>query len=180
MALEDQFETLELLGNEEEEIDLDEGGVVQRIGRVDLCLVGRFLTERSINLNAMSFRLLEIWRPGKGEHIKDIFDSRYLFQFFHEVDLNLSVGVWSMDVQIYEVPVGYFLDGVGKLLENFIGEFLEYDPKNSASFWRTYIRIPVKMDIRFPLKPFKKIKVAGGMVWVTFQYERLPTFCFIC
>ncbi|XVF48482.1 hypothetical protein PTKIN_Ptkin03bG0193900 [Pterospermum kingtungense] len=209
MDLEEQFDNLEMAGDEEEDIDMDQDGLVQQDGRMDLCLVGRFLTDRSINFNAMSSRLSEIWKPGKGVHIKHISEQRFLFQFFHQVDVNsvLAGGPWVFDnclllyqrlqsgmvptsvplfhieiwVQVYDVPVGYMSEGVGKLLGNFIGVFFYYDSKNSASLWRSYMRIRVKMDVRFLLKRFKKIKVSGGvMARVNFKYERLLIFCFVC
>ena len=41
------------------------------------------------------------------------------------------------------------------------------------------MRIRVLFDIRTPLKRKMRIKKKGGSwLWVTFEYERLPKFCF--
>lgn len=84
-------------------------------------------------------------------------------------------------MQIYDVPVGFMLESVGKQLGNFLGVFVEYDPNNSSTIWRSYMRIKLNIDVRNPLKRFKKIKVPrGDWSLVKFQYERLGTFCFLC
>ena len=38
----------------------------------DYCLVGKFLTDKTLDFTAMCNRLINLWRPGKGIHIKDI------------------------------------------------------------------------------------------------------------
>ena len=47
----------------------------------------------------MRNRLVNPWRPGKGIHIKDIPSNRYLFKFFHYVDMRrvLDGGPWTFD-----------------------------------------------------------------------------------
>ena len=65
------------------------------------CLVGHFLTDRSINFAAMGHTIVPIWRPVKGVHaigqVKEIRDNLYIFQFFHERDIHraLNDGPWS-------------------------------------------------------------------------------------
>lgn len=68
---------------------------------------------------------------------------------------------------------------MGKSLADFIGEFLEYDPKNNSHFLRLFMRIRVLVDVRKPLKRMKKIKKPGGDAKeVKFKYERLNSFCY--
>ncbi|XVF67281.1 hypothetical protein PTKIN_Ptkin10aG0108200 [Pterospermum kingtungense] len=154
MDLEAQLDNLEVDGAEEEEFDLDIGGDVKQVGRVDLCLVGRFLTESSINYNAMSSRLAKIWKPGRGFHIKDISEHRLQTGMVPTSIPLYHIDIW---VQIYEVLVGI-----------------------SQKEFHKFIRVRIRLDVRLPLKRFKKIKGAEGMARVTFKYDRLPTFCFIC
>lgn len=200
---------LSLSKDEDDGIILEAGSVSQGGPNIKLCLIGRFLTDRPINFNAMKNRMASIWRPGKGICIKELGANLYLFQFFHEVDLNRikGGGPWSFDnhllilhqledgeepshvpllhvdfwVQIFDLPVGFMSEHVGRLLGNFIGKFVEYDMQNNSSLWRTYMRIRVTIDVRLPLKRFKKIKKQGGdWAVVSFKYERLNHFCFIC
>lgn len=43
------------------------------------------------------------------------------------------------------------------------------------------MRIRVTIDLSKPLKRMMKVKKSGSVwVWITFKYENVPTFCFIC
>ncbi|GAU23341.1 hypothetical protein TSUD_237950 [Trifolium subterraneum] len=95
----------------------------------------------------------------------------------HDIPL-YHVNFW---VQIHNVPVGMMLEKVRKGLANYIGEFVEYDKNNSTSFWRQYMRVKVRVDVRRLLKIEKKIMLNGGLGGVVkFKYERLGLFCFVC
>lgn len=39
---------------------------------VELCIVGRFLTDQSINFNLMRARIASIWKPKDGVSVKSI------------------------------------------------------------------------------------------------------------
>ena len=52
-----------------------------------LCLAGRFLTNRPIDFQAMQHRMASLWQRGRGVHVKEIDPNLYLFQFYHEVDI---------------------------------------------------------------------------------------------
>lgn len=95
----------------------------------------------------------------------------------------VKVQLWHLNIwiQIYDLPMGFMMEAVGKQLGNFFGEFLEYDTKNNASIWREYMRVRIRIDVRKPLKPKKKIvKKDGTEFTVTCKYERLGEFCFSC
>lgn len=200
---------LSLSKDEDEELILDPVNLGQNPEFSDFCLVGTFLTERTINFNIMKHRLASIWRPGKGVSIHDIGSQRFVFQFFHVVDMRrvLEGGPWTFDnhflilhqlklgelpsqvplfsinfwVQVSDLPIGYMSEGVGKQLGDFIGKFIEYDVNNNSVLWRSYMRIRVAVDVRYPLKRCKKIRKPGGEWFLTnFKYERLGSFCFLC
>lgn len=74
--------------------DESEGGLVVEENEVvvvketfKLCLVGRFLTDKSIRFVSMQNTLAALWRPIKGVCIRDLGAQIYLFQFFHELEL---------------------------------------------------------------------------------------------
>jgi hypothetical protein len=141
--------------------------------------------------------------------VKEASPGLYLFKFFHPLDVDgvLKGGPWTFDnftliidrlkigvalhdiplfhvnfwVQIHDVPIGMMIEKVGKGLAHYIGEFVEYDKNNNTSFWRKYMRVKVRVDVRSPLKTEKKIKLNGGMGGVVkFKYEKLGLFCFVC
>ena len=108
-----------------------------------------FLTDHQINYIAMKHSLASLWRPGKGVSIKEAAGKRYMFQFYHPIDVKrvLDVGPWAFNnhllilhqirqgeipteiplyhiliwVQVYDVPVGYMSTAAGKQIGNFVG-----------------------------------------------------------
>lgn len=56
--------------------------------KYDLCVVGRFLTERSVNARAMKTKLADVWRPAMGINIREIDQGIFMFQFYHREDMN--------------------------------------------------------------------------------------------
>jgi 14-3-3 protein epsilon len=157
----------------------------------------------------MKVTMADVWRPVKGVKIKEATTGLFLFQFAHALDMEavLQGGPWAFNnqmlilervqlgvqieniplhhvdfwVQVHNLPTGLMAERVGKTLANFIGSFVEYDKNNTGSFWREYMRIRVRVDIRQPLKKDTKVKNQGGS-WCTvnFKYEKLGVFCFVC
>lgn len=85
-----QLAELNIENEENEELVFDEG-VEEEVNRFDLCLVGRFLSEKSINERAMKSKLADLWKPAMGISIKSIKVGLYLFQFYHKDDMNWVV-----------------------------------------------------------------------------------------
>lgn len=206
--MERAFENLSLLEEEEDELVIDPQNVPQEEGVADYCVVGRVVSDQPIIFNLLRFRMALIWKPTKGVHVKEIGDNRFLFQFFHHIDVNrvMEGAPWSFGphplvlhrlcigdiphqiplnhipfwVRIFGLPVGFFSENIGKILGDFLGRFLEYDESNKVSIWREFMRIRVELDVNEPLKRYKKIMFKGNLISVSFKYERLQTFCFVC
>lgn len=205
--LDEQMADLGIEEEENEELVFDED--VEEINKYELCLVGRFLSDKAVNNRAMKSKLADIWRPALGITIKEIETGSYLFQFYHKEDMQwvINGGPWMFDnmmlllesipsgksltkvslcflniwIQVYDIPSGFMTATVGKQLGNFFGEFLMYDQKNDSSLWREYMRIKIKLDTRKPLKRKKKIMCKNGKEFtVNCKYERLGDFCFVC
>lgn len=51
------------------------------------CLVGRLLSDRPADFEAVRNVMAALRRPGKGMFVKELDINRYMFQFFHEVDI---------------------------------------------------------------------------------------------
>ncbi|KAL8488366.1 hypothetical protein ACS0TY_024590 [Phlomoides rotata] len=101
----------------------------------------------------------------------------------------LVIGIENLDVTstdinlclIHDLQVGAFIEGVGILLGNYVGRFVEYDSSNKGAVWRPYMRIRVEVSVDDPLKTGRGIKIANGATaMVLFKYERLNLFCFLC
>ncbi|KAF4387554.1 hypothetical protein F8388_011702 [Cannabis sativa] len=198
---------------EEEEDDIITLG--QSIQKVDegvdtrWCLVGTFVQDHQMDFDTIQHQLASLWKPGMGMFCKELGQNRYLFQFFHDVDINRVIegSPWTclrkllifnrltknddprtiplnkLDIwiQIFDMQPGYMSARVVQDVGNRIGVFIESDPNNFKGFWRNYLRIRVTINIEKPLRRKMKISPEGeDSFWVHFKYERAPTFCFIC
>lgn len=206
--IEDQMHDMNIDDEENEDL-VFEGDFIEDVNKYDLCLVGRFLTEKNINTRAMRSKMADIWKPTMGVNIKELEQGIFLFQFYHKEDMAWvqNGGPWTFDnamlciepippgedptkvplwhlniwIQIHDLPVGYMSEMVGKQLGNFFGEFILYDVKNSTSIWRECMRVKIRIDVRKPLNRKKRIARKNGQDFVvTCKYERLGEFCFYC
>lgn len=70
---------------------------------------------------------------------------------------------------------------VAEMLGNYVGEVVRAHDKEEDSGNGRCMRVRVKVDINRPLCLGRKIGLAKGVKgWVSFQYERLPNFCYWC
>ncbi|XP_062094288.1 uncharacterized protein LOC133800347 [Humulus lupulus] len=199
------------LEEEEEEIGLVYGNALATETTLDdrFCLVGKFLTTRSIDFDAMQHMIASLWQPGRGMFAKELDSNRYLFQFYHELDIQRVIdrSPWMFNnsllvmarlkqgedpklvplnridiwVQLHDLRPGFFSQRVVKDAGNVIGTFMESDPKNFDGMWRSYLRVRVSIVVDKPLQRRMKMRMEGGeLFWVNFKYEHIPTFCFIC
>uniref|UniRef100_A0A803NZS4 Reverse transcriptase n=1 Tax=Cannabis sativa TaxID=3483 RepID=A0A803NZS4_CANSA len=206
----DQYAQLQLEEDEEGVLISDDQEGEEQAFDDRWCLVGKFLTNRTIDFDAMRHMLESLWQPGKGVYVKELDTNRYLFQFYHELDVQTVIdgSPWTFNrmqlvfhrlkrgedprlvqlyeldmwVQLHDLKYGFMSDWVVvKHADNYIGKFVKSDPKNFIGIWRDYLRVRVTIDINKPLKRrMKLIKKDGTWIWTTFKYEHVPIFCFIC
>lgn len=194
--------------------DEDEGGIL--VGKTEVVqatqtyvLVGQFLTEKSINFNAMQTVMANLWRPKEGMEVHDLGGFRYSFVFFHKLDLQKVIdgGPWSFEqamlivhqlkdredphtvklqefeiwVQVYDMPRGCLSENILKNVGMSFGRYVKSDPLNFDGVWKPFLRIRVAMNVEKHLKRRMKITMEGNnWSWINFKYERLGTFCFVC
>ncbi|KAM6581024.1 hypothetical protein CsatA_004798 [Cannabis sativa] len=209
VALEHQYDQLNL--EEDEEGILITGDEEEEEILFDdrWCLVGKFLTGRTMDFDAMRHMMASLWQPGKGVFVKELDTNRYIFQFYHELDVQAvidgspwtfnrvllvfhrlqqgedprSVRLHKLDmwVQIHDLRSGFMMDKVVRSAGAYVGTYVKSDPKNFSGIWRDYLRVRATIDIEKPLKRRMKLsKESGEWLWANFKYEHLPTFCFVC
>lgn len=66
---------------------------------LELCVVGTLLTDKPVRFQILEDRLPSIWRPGQGVTITRAEVNKFLFQFYHEWDMErvLQNGPWTFD-----------------------------------------------------------------------------------
>ncbi|KAM6563556.1 hypothetical protein CsatB_023554 [Cannabis sativa] len=205
----DRYEQIQLEEEEEGVLITGESEEEEQAFDDRWCLVGKFLTGRTIDFDAMRYMMASLWQPGRGVYIKELDTNRYLFQFYHEIDIQAVIdgSPWTFNriqlvfhrlkrgedprlihlhkldmwIQLHDLKYGFMSDWVVKHVGNYIGTYVKSDPKNFVRIWRDYLRVRVTIDIEKPLKRRKKlIKPNGDWIWTTFKYEHAPMFCFIC
>ncbi|KAL8524172.1 hypothetical protein ACS0TY_013949 [Phlomoides rotata] len=100
LRVESNFADLSINNEEEVEILLDEIDGSEEGVPNDLCLVGRFITQQIVNFTRMKNTQTSVWRLMRGVSIKPIGEGRFLFQFYHMLD-------------VYDLAHGYFTERVG-------------------------------------------------------------------
>lgn len=128
------------------------------------CLVGKLLSDRLADFEAVRNVMAALWRPGKGMFVKELDVNRYLFQFFHEVDIQRTIEgtPWTFNkiplvierlkhgenprtlplntmeiwVQVYDLKIGFMSEKVLKAVSNYIGKFVSSCPTNFTGVWR--------------------------------------------
>ncbi|CAH9147910.1 unnamed protein product [Cuscuta epithymum] len=156
---------------------LDESGREELDGGLsEWSLVGTVFIEKRVNFLSFRDTMASVWRPGRGVSIKEICDKRYIFSFYHEIDMKrvIEYGPWLYDHNLVvlcelklddvplKVPLFFFLDfwvqvhylAVGHLN---LGCFIKLDKNQVEGRWRAYLRIQVRLNISKPLK--KNLKV---------------------
>ncbi|KAL8103334.1 hypothetical protein AgCh_027777 [Apium graveolens] len=151
---------------DEEEGGLSYEGEIEEQLEIDTrwCLVGHFLTDSPIDFQAMQHKMASLWRPGRAVYVKEIEQNRYIFQFYHEVDLKRVIegSPWTFGrfhlilerlklgdyprtlpinkillwVQIHDLGNGFMSQRVVTDIGNPIGTFVESDPNNFVRVWR--------------------------------------------
>ena len=84
-------------------------------------------------------------------------------------------------IQIWGLPFESMIEEVGKELDNKLGKYIEFDRRSWSEEQAKFMQIRVDVPIDKPLRRGGNIvNPEGEKYWVTFKYERLPNFCFIC
>lgn len=207
--MEEAFAAIQI--EEEEQGGLCYENDSEQLSEIDTrwCLVGRFLTDSHIDFQAMQHKMASLWRPGRGLYVKQLDNNRFLFQFYHELDISRVIegSPWSFGrfhlvmerlkegdnprtleiskidlwVQLHGMSPGFMSQRVAMDVGNYIGSYVDGDPNNFVGVWRDYLRIRVSLPLNSPIKRRMKLKKSeNNWCWVNFQYEAIPTFCFIC
>ncbi|KAL0347721.1 UNVERIFIED_CONTAM: hypothetical protein Scaly_1788100 [Sesamum calycinum] len=95
------------------------------------------------------------------------------------IDLNWCD--FHIHIHIHGLPLGKMNQDVASYIGRKLGKVKEVDRDSSGDIWGSSVRIRVSIDITKPLKRALKLRtVLGDEHLVTFTYERLPNFCYLC
>ena len=83
-------------------------------------------------------------------------------------------------VRIYNLPLACMGQEVGRQIGASIGKVEMVDTDEEGAVWGEFLRARIKLDLTKPLLQGMRLKIQGKSIWVRFQYEQLPRFCFEC
>ncbi|KAF4400769.1 hypothetical protein G4B88_001324 [Cannabis sativa] len=84
---------------EEEELAVSYEGPLIDEAEVDTrwSIVGRFLMDTPIDYMVMQNLMVVLWKPGMGMYVKELGGNKYIFQFYHETDIQrvMDMSPWT-------------------------------------------------------------------------------------
>ncbi|MBA0810904.1 hypothetical protein Gohar_002850 [Gossypium harknessii] len=203
--MEEELANLNLI--DEEEDAFHEAMVVDQ--NYQFSLVGRCLTDSVVHFPSLCNTMVDLWHPIGRICISDLGEKRFLFQFFHDVDVQkvlsgtprffnnhllflqqIQIGEYPLIVSLYlsefwvqipDLPPGLMTETMAKQVGDILGQFLEYDTSILTMGIKKFMRIRIRLDVIILLKRKMKIQIGKDRtVYARFQYEKLSLFYFIC
>ncbi|KAL0399532.1 UNVERIFIED_CONTAM: hypothetical protein Sradi_2296500 [Sesamum radiatum] len=93
------------------------------------------------------------------------------------VDLNWC----DFHIHIHGLPLGKMTKEIATFIGNKLGKFKDVDSDSFGEVWGSSVRIRAAIDVTQPLKRALKVRtVLGDEHLISFTYERLPNFCYLC
>lgn len=202
-----QCQNLRINEAESKIIDIGVVGGEEDVEHVSLLLLGKLVTVRRFNVEAFKRTMTLVWSVSNRLVIRMVGAHLFVFQFFHWRDKEkvLDGRPWSFDnqllvlneisgneqpskvilthspfwVRIKDLPFNCRSNSICKAIASTLGTVLEIE--NNDFNLDSYRRVRVNLDITKPLCRSQKIKCRDGrVIMISFAYERLPFFCYLC
>ncbi|MBA0858970.1 hypothetical protein Goshw_002199 [Gossypium schwendimanii] len=143
------------LDDEEEEILQAHGQIGSVVEDTKFCLVGCFLTASVIHFPTMRNTMTNLWHLVKGVQISDLGEKRFLFKFFHEIDMERVVNEthWTFNNHFlmmhcsFKAPLifAYFWIQIHDVLQGFRSEAMARQLRHDDSFCSA--RMPLRVEV---------------------------------
>ena len=172
-------------------------------------LAAKFLTRRTLNIEAVARTFMPLWKTEHGFSIRDMNDNKLIFVFEEEVDRErvmlgepwaydkylvilqwieeeeaieeVDFGATSFWVQLHGLPVRRINPEVASILGSSLGKVDPISAGEAHAEGGHAMRIRVSIDITNPLCRGRLTRSEKGCeAWISFKYERLSNFCYWC
>lgn len=172
-------------------------------------LVARVLTTRAVQSEGFISMFTRLWSGMDGVSIKEIGERRFLVRFANKKDKlrvldmepwtyreslvllaetlvgmdarEMEVGHCTFWVQFHGIPPFSMATLVARKIGSLIGRVMEVDKAEGDDCIGRFLRVRLQLDVRQPLMRGAFVQFPDeGSKWVTFRYEYLPEYCFIC
>lgn len=209
MDIVDKLDQMSLSAKESNTIKLDEIGKGKVKENVQHCLIGKVISNKTVNVEAFKRVMRKAWSFCRGIAIESAGDNLFMIKLGAEQDRMRiqSGGPWCFDrsivllespssvdipekmkfekatfwIQFHNVPVAYRTEQTARILGSRVGKVLNIGTNDADECWGRFLRVRVQVNVAEPLCRCLSITVEGSkQVWVTIRYERLPDFCYHC
>jgi hypothetical protein len=178
------------------------------IQRGQSCMVGKLLSERTITKEVLKIPMVRAWKPTGSVTFRTLGPNLFVidFQKWWDKDRILEGRPWTFDgdlfslldfdgltpigemefenaafwVRMYKLPLACMGREVALQVGATVGEVEDVDVLDDGVGWGEYLRVKIRLDLTKPLSKRRIIKVQENDLWVAFQYEKIPRFCFTC
>ncbi|XP_038710923.1 uncharacterized protein LOC120005387 [Tripterygium wilfordii] len=208
--LEKRWSRLSLTTDESREVVVPNSQIGDQHSRVRFSLLGRLLSSRSFNQEALFNTMRTIWKPVKGLEISIVGENLFLFRFFAKGDLNKVIegSSWTFDknpllltkydgnlrmcdvafdtlqiwVRFYNIPFKMMNEIVMLQIGAAMGEVVRVDLDRNGYGWGEFLRVRINVHVSKPLKRVVMVSGEEGeeAIRVGIQFEQLPNFCYHC
>lgn len=96
----------------------------------------------------------------------------------HPTDMDFSrAAFW---IRMYKLPLACMSKGMGQRLGASMGEVEDVDVTEDGEGWGEYLRVKIKVSTSKPLARGRMLRMKEKEIWIPFQYEKVPKYCFRC
>jgi hypothetical protein len=172
------------------------------------CLVGKLLVERIVGKESIRYAMVRGWKPSGSLSFKVLGDNLFIIEFEYEEDKlrvlesrpwffednlfsvadfdglspanELSFEEETFWIRMFKLPLACMGRDMGYKLGSTVGVVEEVDTNEEGIGWGKYLRVRIRINITKPLARGRMLKLKERSYWISFQYEKLPKFCYHC
>ncbi|XP_059429203.1 uncharacterized protein LOC132163020 [Corylus avellana] len=189
-------------------VDFHEEAFEGLVQKGQSCLVGKLLSDHVVSKEMIRSKLIRGWKPKgpmafkvlgenlfllkfeKNEDKKRVLEGRpWIFEgtLFSVEDFDGNTHPTDMDfswaafwVRMYKLPLACMGKEMGQRLGASVGEVEDVDVSEDGEGWGEYLRVKIKISTLKPLAKGRMLRMKGKEIWIPFQYEKVPKYCFRC
>ncbi|XP_059436686.1 uncharacterized protein LOC132169716 [Corylus avellana] len=202
------MENFSLLEEEQLELEIPKQKMKGTAQRGKQCLVGKLIADHLVSKDTIRAKLIRGWKPSGNLSSRVLGENLFFLEFEHEWDKIrfLEGRPWVFEgylfsveefdgltpptqivfekiafwVRMLKLPLACMSKDVGTLIVSTMGFFEEVDIDIDGVGWGEFLCVRIQLDLTKPLSRGRFLKLQGKSVWVDFQYERFPRYCFNC
>lgn len=171
-------------------------------------LVGKLIADKIIGKDYIRATLIRGWKPTGSLHFKVLGENLFLLDFEHFWDRSrvLEGHPWIFEnklfaveefdgftplirmkfdftafwIRMYDLPLVCMEREKGFKIGATVGKVEDVDTDIDGTGWGEYLHVRVHVSLTKPLPRGRTLKLKEKSLWVPFQYEKIPKFCFKC